>query len=43
MNISLSFNKLINLATQAGLIDWATISLGRFFQETFSRESGNDL
>ena len=43
MNRSLSFNKLINLAAQAGLIVRAAISLRRFFQETFSRESGKDM
>lgn len=43
MNTSMSLLKLLRLATLAGLIIWAAISLGRLFQESFSATGGNDL
>jgi hypothetical protein len=38
-----SFLKLLRIATLAGLIVWAGISLLRLFQESFSTSGGNNL
>ncbi len=38
----MSFPKLLRIATLAGLIAWAAISLGRFIQESFSQAGSND-
>jgi hypothetical protein len=43
MKTSRSFLKLLRIATLAGLIVWAAISLLRLFHETFSTSGGNDL
>jgi hypothetical protein len=43
MNTSMSFPKLLRIATLAGLIAWASINLRRFIQESFSQAGSNDF